>query len=45
MDEGIERIDEADVDTQLRRQARQVYLKAILAAGVLTLLCMSIPVR
>ena len=45
MDEGIERIGEADVDAQLRRQARQVYLKALVAAGVLTLLCLSIPVR
>ena len=45
MDSGIERIEEDDVKAQLRRQARRVYLKAILAAAALTLLCLAIPIR
>jgi hypothetical protein len=45
MDDGIERIDDADVQAQLRRQARQVYVKALAAAAVLTFLCLSIPMR
>ncbi len=45
MDTGIELIDDEDVKTQLRRQARMVYLKAILAAGALTVLVLIIPVR
>jgi hypothetical protein len=45
LDEGIETIENKDVKAQLRRQARLVYLKAILAGGALTLLCLLIPVR
>ncbi len=45
MDDGVERIDEADVQAQLRRQARRVYLKSLAAGAVLTLLCLAIPVR
>jgi hypothetical protein len=45
LDAGIETIEDEDVKAQLRRQARLVYLKAILAAGALTLLCLAIPIR
>jgi hypothetical protein len=45
MDNGIEMIDEEDVKAQLRRQARAVYLKAIVAACVLTALVLVIPIR
>ena len=45
MDNGIELIEEEDAKKQLRRQARTVYLKAIVAAGVLTALVLVIPIR
>jgi hypothetical protein len=45
MDSGKELIEEEDVKVQLRRQARRVYLKAILAAGALTVVCLLIPGR
>jgi hypothetical protein len=45
LDNGVELIENADVQAQLQRQARQVYLKALAAAAVLTLLCLSIPAR
>ncbi len=45
MDTGKELIDDEGVKAQLRRQARMVYLKAILAAGVLTVIILIISVR
>ena len=45
MDNGIELIEEEDAKAQLRRQARAVYLKAIVAAGALTALVLVIPIR
>jgi hypothetical protein len=45
MDDGEEAIEDEDVKAQLRRQARRVYLKAILAASALTLLVLAIPTR
>jgi hypothetical protein len=45
LDNGIETIEDKDVRAQLRRQARLVYLKAILAGVALTLLCMMVPAR
>ncbi len=45
MDTGKELINDENVKAQLRRQARMVYLKAILAAGALTVIALIIPVR
>jgi hypothetical protein len=45
MDTGKELIEDEDVKAQLRRQARWVYLKAILAASALTVICLLIPGR
>ena len=45
MDAGIEPIEEEGVKAQLRRQARRVYVKAIVAAGVLTVVFLLIPIR
>lgn len=45
MDDGKELIDDEDVKAQLRRQAQMVYLKAILAAGALTLIFLVVPIR
>ena len=45
MDDGKELIEDEDVKAQLRRQARWIYLKAILAGGALTLIFLSIPGR
>jgi hypothetical protein len=44
MDEGIELVRD-DVRTQLNRQARQVYIKAILFAGAVTVIAVAIPHR
>jgi hypothetical protein len=45
MDAGIEPIEEEDVKRQLRRQARRVYVKAIAAACVLTVVFLLIPIH
>jgi len=45
MDAGKEFIEDEDVKAQLRRQARRVYAKAIVAACALTLVCLAIPGR
>ena len=45
LDDGIKLIDDADVEAQLRSQARWVYIQTFLAAGALTLLYLSIPAR
>jgi len=45
LDSGKESIEDADVRAQLRRQARVVYFKAILAASALTVACLLIPGR
>ena len=44
LDDGIEAINDKDVRDQLQRQARRVYLKAVLAAAAVTLLCLAIPI-
>ena len=43
MDNGVEVIEDAAVLARVRRQARSVYLKAILAGLVLTALFLLLP--
>ena len=45
MDDGPAPVTDADVDAQLRRQARTVYVRSALAALALTGVALAIPVR
>jgi hypothetical protein len=45
MDNGKEFIQEDPVKAQIRRQARQVYIKSFVLAVVLTGVCLLVPVK
>ncbi len=45
MDDGPAAITDADVNAQIRRQARVVYVRSLVTAVALTALALAIPVR
>jgi hypothetical protein len=45
MDDGPAAVTDADVDAQVRRQARVVYVRSLVTAVALTALALAIPVR
>jgi hypothetical protein len=45
MDDGPASVTEADVDAQIRRQARRVYVRSLVTAAALTALALAIPAR
>ncbi len=45
MDDGPASITEAEVDAQIRRQARMVYVRSAITAIALTAIALAIPAR
>ena len=45
MDDGPAAITDAEMDAQIRKQARRVYLQSLIAAIVLTAVVLAIPGR
>ncbi len=43
MDNGVERIEDQDLLAQVRRQAKQVYIKSLLAGAALTVVFLLLP--
>lgn len=43
LDTGVERLDDKELEMQLRRQARKVYFESILAGVLLTAFFLLIP--
>jgi hypothetical protein len=43
MDDGPAAVTDAEVDAQIRRQARVVYVRSVITAVVLTALALAIP--